>query len=1014
MKKSVLKLVLALTAFFAVSTVSAQKKAWNEVKDPEITEISLGDNPAEISVKFNAFTNEAGMSGKVIMVSAAGKAEEAPFGKTRKDAKHAEFVPPASGVYKFHVVLEKKGEAVKKFSETKEFKFSLPLTETTVQLLNKGNGRIDASWTMVREAEKYVLSYTDASGAVKSIDAGQELFASITGLKAGTYSDISVAAVRGSESVASKSIHKLVKAEVEREWKFTEFGTSTKVGINTMEMIDPNDLKFTLKSCTYDPKTMNIQEKGGKFESFFDGISFYYTVIDPKKENFELTATVTVDYHNPMTDGQEGFGLLAIDRLGVDGQPMMIAYNNSAGLISRKFTTHINGSKKEIKNGVGARFVEGLTDELIAKGDAGIKASAISKNYAFSYDQSSDAVKTGDVYRVTLKKDNTGYHAIYKKEIESEGYKNTFTMYDNENVKLLQLDKDHIYLGFAVARGCNATFSDIELKITDPKKDPAPIPEPPTLVQLNTVIDCPTTWYDQKFPFVFTANCTGTITIKNGDKTLVKNEKIVVEQGLGKSTDYKKTIKLNKGSNDLEVTFDPDDSFKPAPKHAIGQWDDEAQELVEDYHSRTYTHSVYVKTFKGIKYDGMKDVLYVTPQGDVFGDGSEKAPLDLNTAIIYSKPGQTIVLKEGEYFMDKGLEIERGNNGTAKQRKTLIAERGKRAVINFSRAKVKVTAFNIFGDYWTIKNIDVTKSPDDVKAIQIGGSYNELWMVDTYLNGDTGIQIAGRSAEPFEKWPHDNLVYGCESFGNADPAQNNADGFASKLTSGNGNVFRNCVSHHNVDDGWDLYSKVETGPIGAVILDNCICYANGTKLDGTGKGDGNGFKLGGDGIPIKHVLRDSLSWGNGVNGVTCNSNPALILERVTVFGNGNYNISLYGKGKEETNPRMFQADGVLSFNGGAGDSYREMPSLAKDNNFFFNGAQTTNKAGTVLDAKDAFVNIDTSLYQLGYKEDGKTFNRIPRNEQGVFDLKGLFETTGKVPSGIGADYNKQIGNSNAK
>ncbi len=29
---------------------------------------------------------------------------------------------------------------------------------------------------------------------------------------------------------------------------------------------------------------------------------------------------------------------------------------------------------------------------------------------------------------------------------------------------------------------------------------------------------------------------------------------------------------------------------------------------------------------------------------------------------------------------------------------------------------------------------------------------------------------------------------------------------------------RNCVSHHNIDDGWDLYTKSDTGPIGAITV----------------------------------------------------------------------------------------------------------------------------------------------------------------------------------------------------
>ena len=100
-------------------------------------------------------------------------------------------------------------------------------------------------------------------------------------------------------------------------------------------------------------------------------------------------------------------------------------------------------------------------------------------------------------------------------------------MYDPENNKLLQLDKDHIYIGFAVARGCNATFSDVVLNITDPKKDPPAQEEPPELVPLSTTIDCPTTWYNKKYPFAFTTNANGTISVKTTDgKVLIKGDKI--------------------------------------------------------------------------------------------------------------------------------------------------------------------------------------------------------------------------------------------------------------------------------------------------------------------------------------------------------------------------------------------------------------------------------------------------------------------------------------------------------
>ena len=101
-----------------------------------------------------------------------------------------------------------------------------------------------------------------------------------------------------------------------------------------MEMIDAERFVFRLKSCTYNQADGQIYQKGGKYTAFHDGISFYYTVIDPVTENFELKATFTVDYINPTADGQEGFGLLALDSLGAHGVSSANHYTNSAGIIA--------------------------------------------------------------------------------------------------------------------------------------------------------------------------------------------------------------------------------------------------------------------------------------------------------------------------------------------------------------------------------------------------------------------------------------------------------------------------------------------------------------------------------------------------------------------------------------------------------------------------------------------------------------------------------------------------------
>ncbi len=114
-----------------------------------------------------------------------------------------------------------------------------------------------------------------------------------------------------------------------------------------------------------------------------------------------------------------------------------------------------------------------------------------------------------------------------------------------------------------------------------------------------------------------------------------------------------------------------------------------------------------------------------------------------------------------------------------------------------------------------------------------------------------------------------------ESHDNADPDGEDADGFAAKLTVGAGNVFRYTVSHHNIDDGWDLFAKPDTGPISPVTIEDSLSYSNGTLTNGTvnPSGDRNGFKLGGSDIKVNHIVRRSVAYNNGHHGFTYNSNP---------------------------------------------------------------------------------------------------------------------------------------------
>ncbi|HCM25325.1 MAG TPA: pectate lyase [Treponema sp.] len=967
---------IGLALLLIAPSLNAQqgRKVWAEVADP--TFISIGTNPSRperIEVAFEmAIGTEGADKATVELLDSSGAVLEAkPVGRSKSVARTVDFAPPSSGEYAFRITATR-AAAEPKISGIRKFSFVFPLRSPAPRVLNQGGGSALVKWEPVAEADAYTIRYTDTeTGTVGEIRAdtspapgGTTLQSAISGMKIGHKYGFSVTALRGADRAVSGDIVKTIKAAGDREWSFAWFGQSSKAELNTMRLIDADNLTFSLNSCSV-LADGQIDQKGGKFTTFHDGISFYYTVIDAARENFELSATFRVDYINPVADGQEGFGLLAMDSLGRNGVSMVNHYTNSAGVIATKFEAVVAGTKRTSKDTLGARFVSGITDEVIAGGDTGIARFGRSFSNAFSYD-ATDLVKAGDSFTLVLKKTNTGYHAMLKDDSATGNAE--YIMYGPE--KLLRLDKERVYVGFAAARGCNVTVSDVSMTITDPANDPPARGEPPELVPLQVKVDSPTTCVTGEYLFVFVANADGAITVVDGDRrTLVKGEKVTAGR------DFVRSFALKQGFNDFAVTFTPDSAFRPGENQVMAAWDRETLAYTESYAPVSVNHSVLRHSYAGSE-------LRVAPDGDFLGNGTQERPLDLETALLFAKDGQAIVLAGGVYRPVRAVTIPRGNDGRVEARRVLKSAPGERAILDFGRANGGML---LAGNFWTIDCIDVRSTQGNIKGLQVSGNDNIVKNVNTYDCGDTGLQISGNSAEPPAKWPRDNLILNCSSWNNCDPAANNADGFAAKLTCGEGNAFRGCIAFSNVDDGWDLFSKIESGPIGVVLIEDCVAFRNGSLLDGSHQGDGNGFKLGGDGIAVAHILRNSIAYDNRTSGITSNSDPAIVLERNTSYGNGQSNITLYGKGDLS---RSFVARGNLSMKGGAADAYREMPELASPDNYFWDGARSVNSAGQQLPT-GIFVSADLSLMPV-------------RKPDGSIDMKGLLVLAKNAPAGIGA------------
>ncbi|MGN0684008.1 MAG: right-handed parallel beta-helix repeat-containing protein, partial [Oscillospiraceae bacterium] len=227
-----------------------------------------------------------------------------------------------------------------------------------------------------------------------------------------------------------------------------------------------------------------------------------------------------------------------------------------------------------------------------------------------------------------------------------------------------------------------------------------------------------------------------------------------------------------------------------------------------------------------------------------------------------------------------------------------------------------------------------------------------------------------------------NLVLNCTSYNNADKGYEDADGFAAKFTVGTGNVFDGCISHHNADDGWDLYARVSSGRIEPVTIQNCVAYKNGYLLDGTKAGNGNGFKLGGESLAGGHIIKNSIAFENKLNGITSNSCPDVKVYNCTSYKNEAANLTLYtGIASASTD---FEVKGLVSYKGGAADSIKGQGSQSKSK---YEGATNYYDGNGVTDAW---------FKSLKFK------GEVARKANGTIDMEGYLELTDKAAKDAGA------------
>ena len=287
--------------------------------------------------------------------------------------------------------------------------------------------------------------------------------------------------------------------------------------------------------------------------------------------------------------------------------------------------------------------------------------------------------------------------------------------------------------------------------------------------------------------------------------------------------------------------------------------------------------------------------LYVSTAGSDSNPGTLDQPfLTIAKALSLSppffQPGDTVCVRGGIYF--DSLTISISQSGTSVAHYHLLAYADECPVLDFSSMPTNSSnrGIKLSGNYWYIRGFDIKGAGDN--GMYVSGSNNAIECCAFYRNRDTGLQLGGGASG--------NQIINCDSYYNADPSGENADGFAAKLDVGTGNSFYGCRAWQNCDDGFDGYLRPADNV--STTLERCWVFNNGYLEDGSPSppnGDGNGFKMGGgdngnaDSLRHNIILKNCIAFDNRVKGFDQNNNRgSTTLVNCTAYRNGsNYGMS---------------------------------------------------------------------------------------------------------------------------
>ena len=836
---------------------------------------------------------------------------------------------------------------------------------------NKGNGEVYLDWVNISDAKDYTLTYkvkgSDESTAVK-IDGITEGDYTVKNLTVGSTYEFSVVANRADGYCSAVSEKELsITANAQKNWYVSTVGsaqetkaTITEADGNAQVINIANGDTASKKVATVEAKditnttgSMEIQAKAsGKISDDEDGFSYYYTKVNPEKENFELTATFTVTDASLTPDNQTGFGVVVADTLGVN--------NWGAPSYVHKYFNYFSSMMYSSKNNAPTmRYITGYTSADTSNKDG---VDRVNNNVKFNQLTGTDMFKVGAEYTFTVRKTDDGYEAVATTENGTQTQKltaNDFTSVQEDGT---------VVVGVMVARKIGVKITDIKFT-TSESKGLATSEVVEDKITPSIRVYSSNTCGAGEYEYTVVPNCAGTLKVTGSADGKVVTKEVTADEVV------RIPVAVNVGSNTIKA------EFEPAAAANI-----------------TSTKTVTSETTVNRKvYGEAGQTIIVTSDGKTTGDGTEESPLDINTAVSYAQPGQTILMKNGVY--DKWVTINRSVCGTADKPINLVAESistdGTDGVV------LSGAGLTVIGNYWHVYGLYVKDSSG--VGIQVSGNYNTIDMCTVNHAANSGIQISRNGgADNYagiqgKLWPTGNLIKNCESFDNCDAGRNDADGFAAKLTCGEGNRFYGCISHNNIDDGWDLYAKSVSGMIGSVTIENCVAYNNGwlttddVTAAGYNYGEGNGFKLGGGYLKGGHKLINCVSFGNHAKGITSNSCPDISITRCTAYNNGNADSYSIGLNTMDSMLKEWKVSGLISMSKADLTAKADLIPFSQhgDDNYIYNGSESYNNLGQKA-TDEWFESVDTTI-------------RPSRNADGTIDMHTLLVIkSGVLSDNVGA------------